>query len=220
MLLVWLLPLTDGPTAVVFVAFVRSRASVVSRWPLDAGWARAASAKAAGHHDYTDRRRRRRSHRSCVAAVSSACAFFGRRAPSSHARWSRWNTFSRVRVIGNPEGGGAAIAWALEPLSSRSQGPQLRMDMILCRYGLARSSGDSGRRGPPEVRRHKHRTLSAVMPAMIVVGTGGGRDVLSALAFGGPVIGVEINRRILESVNRRFGDFTGHLDAIRASIRQ
>jgi spermidine synthase len=48
---------------------------------------------------------------------------------------------------------------------------------------------------------------------VIVVGTGGGRDVLSALAFGQPhVTGVEINEGILDLVNRRFGDFTGHLD--------
>jgi hypothetical protein len=48
---------------------------------------------------------------------------------------------------------------------------------------------------------------------VIVVGTGGGRDVLSALAFNQKqVTGVEINEGIIDLVNRRFGDFTGHLD--------
>ena len=48
---------------------------------------------------------------------------------------------------------------------------------------------------------------------VIVVGTGGGRDVLSALAFDQKAVtGVEINEGILELVNGRFGDFTGHLD--------
>ena len=48
---------------------------------------------------------------------------------------------------------------------------------------------------------------------MVVVGTGGGRDVLSALAFNQrQVTGVEINEAIIDLVNRRFGDFTGHLD--------
>jgi hypothetical protein len=48
---------------------------------------------------------------------------------------------------------------------------------------------------------------------IVVVGTGGGRDVLSALVFNQrTVTGVEINERIIDLVNRRFGDFTGHLD--------
>ena len=49
--------------------------------------------------------------------------------------------------------------------------------------------------------------------SVVVVGTGGGRDILSALVFGQrAVTGVEINPSILELVNGRFGDFTGHLD--------
>jgi hypothetical protein len=48
---------------------------------------------------------------------------------------------------------------------------------------------------------------------VLVIGTGGGRDILSALAFGQKsVLGVEINGDIIRAVNRRFGDFTGHLD--------
>jgi predicted membrane-bound spermidine synthase len=48
---------------------------------------------------------------------------------------------------------------------------------------------------------------------VLAVGVGGGRDVLSALAFGQrSVVGVEINEAILDVVNAHFGDFTGHLD--------
>nr|MBA2604568.1 hypothetical protein [Acidobacteriota bacterium] len=47
---------------------------------------------------------------------------------------------------------------------------------------------------------------------VLVVGTGGGRDILSALAFDQrAVTGVEINRNVLGLVNDRFGAFTGHL---------
>src|SRR5258705_8188079 len=47
----------------------------------------------------------------------------------------------------------------------------------------------------------------------VVIGTGGGRDILYALAFGQrSVVGVEINKDIIDVVNQRFGDFTGHLD--------
>jgi hypothetical protein len=49
--------------------------------------------------------------------------------------------------------------------------------------------------------------------SVLVVGTGGGRDILSALAFfQKSIVGVEINRDIIHAVNRDFGDFTGHLD--------
>jgi hypothetical protein len=49
----------------------------------------------------------------------------------------------------------------------------------------------------------------------LVLGAGGGRDVLSALVFGAPqVVAVEINGLILDTVNRRYGDFTGHLDRL------
>src|SRR5437867_5771744 len=48
---------------------------------------------------------------------------------------------------------------------------------------------------------------------VLVIGAGGGRDVLSALAFNQKhVVGVEINGAIINAVNRVFGDFTGHLD--------
>jgi len=48
---------------------------------------------------------------------------------------------------------------------------------------------------------------------VLVIGSGGGRDILSALVFGQKsVTAVEINRDIIGAVNRRFGDFSGHLD--------
>lgn len=49
--------------------------------------------------------------------------------------------------------------------------------------------------------------------SVLIIGAGGGRDVLSALEFGQKSVrAVEINRNILDTVNHRFGDFTGHLD--------
>jgi SAM-dependent methyltransferase len=48
---------------------------------------------------------------------------------------------------------------------------------------------------------------------VLVIGVGGGRDVLSALEFDqSSVTGVEINGDILDITNNVFGDFTGHLD--------
>ena len=48
---------------------------------------------------------------------------------------------------------------------------------------------------------------------VLVIGTGGGREILAALAFEQKsVLGIEINHDIIDAVNRVFGDFTGHLD--------
>jgi SAM-dependent methyltransferase len=47
---------------------------------------------------------------------------------------------------------------------------------------------------------------------VLVIGVGGGRDVLAALRYQRSVLGVEVNADLLEALNGRFGDFTGHLD--------
>ena len=48
---------------------------------------------------------------------------------------------------------------------------------------------------------------------VLVVGAGGGRDILSALVFDQKsVTAVEINGNTIAAVNGPFGDFTGHLD--------
>src|SRR5690606_11387592 len=48
---------------------------------------------------------------------------------------------------------------------------------------------------------------------VLVVGVGGGRDILSALAFDQrSVTGVEVNRDVVDLLLGRFGPFTGHID--------
>jgi spermidine synthase len=49
-------------------------------------------------------------------------------------------------------------------------------------------------------------------PTTLVIGPGGGRDVLAALASGAPhVTAVEVNAVVVEAVRGRFADFSGHL---------
>ena len=48
---------------------------------------------------------------------------------------------------------------------------------------------------------------------VLIIGAGGGRDVLSALLFGQKSVrAVEINQDIIDTVNSKFGEYTGHLD--------
>jgi SAM-dependent methyltransferase len=55
----------------------------------------------------------------------------------------------------------------------------------------------------------------AIRPSgsVLVVGVGGGRDILTALTFGHRrVVGVEVNGGIVDLLRGPFADFTGHLD--------
>lgn len=48
---------------------------------------------------------------------------------------------------------------------------------------------------------------------VLAIGSGGGRDILSALLFNQKsVLGVEINHDIIDAVTKKFSDFTGNLD--------
>jgi hypothetical protein len=127
----------------------------------------------------------------------------------------KWNSFSRVRVIGDPNKVVKPSGWGLSstlPPDRRARELHLDIDSY-AGTELTAFHGD-----PSEVDHLKYDVTNVVHylrpgSRVLVVGTGGGRDVLSALAFGQPsVTGVEINEGILDLVNHWFGDFTGHLD--------
>lgn len=127
----------------------------------------------------------------------------------------KWNSFSRVRVIGNPDRFIRPSGWGLSTmLPADRSARELHLDIdSYAGTELTRFDGD-----PAQVDHLKYDVTNIAHylrpdSRVIVVGTGGGRDVLSALAFGQrSVTGVEINDGILALVNGRFGDFTGHLD--------
>lgn len=127
----------------------------------------------------------------------------------------KWNSFSRVRVIGNGDKYVRPSGWGLSAtLPADRSARELHLDIdSYAGTELTRFSGD-----PADVEHLKYDVTNVAhylrRPSrVIVVGTGGGRDVLSALAFNQKaVVGVEINEGIIELVNGRFGDFTGHLD--------
>ena len=127
----------------------------------------------------------------------------------------RWNSFSRIRVIGNPDRVTRPSGWGFSrTLPSDRMAHELHLDIdSYAGTELTAYHGD------PEAVAHLKYDVTNVVhylrpdSQVIVVGTGGGRDVLSALTFNQKrVTGVEINEGIIDLVNRRFGDFTGHLD--------
>jgi spermidine synthase len=127
----------------------------------------------------------------------------------------RWNPFSRIRVIGDPARTIKPSGWGFSTtLPADLTARELHLDIdSYAGTELTAFAGD-----PSTVGHLKYDVTNVVhylRPSsdVVVVGTGGGRDILSALAFNQRrVTGVEINPSILELVNGRFGDFTGHLD--------
>ena len=212
------LRLADAPTAVLATAAVTACAAVLfaSEMPQVAA-----------------ARGRRTLPRGCtvLALALTAAAVSDGVAARQNAAWLRliwvkgqyearplvekWNSFSRIRVIGNPERVVKPSGWGLSStLPADRTAHELHLDIdSYAGTELTAFHGD-----PEEVVHLKYDVTNIahyLRPGsrVIVVGTGGGRDVLSALAFNQTrVTGVEINEGIIDLVNRRFGDFTGHLD--------
>jgi hypothetical protein len=133
----------------------------------------------------------------------------------SRPLYEKWNSFSRIRVSGYPNKLEKPFGWGLSALyPSDRKVRQLKMtidataETVLT--GFNRDSDDL------EHLKYDITNLAHYIrpdSKVLVVGSGGGRDILSALAFNQKlVVGIEINEAIIEAVNERFGDFTGHLD--------
>jgi predicted membrane-bound spermidine synthase len=129
--------------------------------------------------------------------------------------YERWNSFSRVKVAGDPDmlvrpsGGGMS-----EALPESFQVRQLGVT-IDAGAGTVLTYYDGDQR---TLEHMKYQVVNLAhyirkKADVLVVGVGGGSDVLAALAFDQrSVTGVEINQQILDALNNVYGDFTGHLD--------
>jgi hypothetical protein len=135
----------------------------------------------------------------------------------SRASYEKWNSFSRIRVWGSVRRMERPFGWGLSPVYP----PHLRVRQLHMNI-------DAGAYTPIPEFNGDIRTLEYlkydvtnlahyIKPGadVLVVGAGGGRDVLSALAFGQrSVKAIEINKDIINAVNKKFGRFTGHLDKL------
>jgi hypothetical protein len=232
-----LLRVTDAPTAIVATAAVAGLGSVLflppkgGSHPIDSAClAGAHSAKAGGFRLQPEDQILRRISLS-ITLLFAAFAMVHTYAVRHDSAWlrlvwvkgryeprpivERWNPFSRIRVIGDPAREIKPSGWGFSatlPPSLTARELHLDIDSYA---GTELTAFDGN---PAAVEHLKYDVTNVVhylRPSsdVVVVGTGGGRDILSALAFNQRrVTGVEINPSILELVNGRFGDFTGHLD--------
>src|SRR5262245_8731168 len=129
--------------------------------------------------------------------------------------FEKWNSFSRVTVFGDPTRPVPPRGWGLSdtyPADRRVHQLELLIDAsaatVLTAFDGRLETVDHLKYDVTNVAHWLRRDAR-----VLVVGTGGGRDVLSALAFQQRgVVGVEINESILDILNAYFGGFTGHLD--------
>jgi hypothetical protein len=222
-LLIPVLDYSDGPTAVLWVcwfaslgaiAFAREarKADLKARPPSTAGRGLTAGAIAA--------------MLIFAAAASAHTALVWRHFPifrilyikgSFEARplYEKWNSYSRVRVNGNSDAPVLPQGWGLSrTLPDDLRVRQLQMDIDVV-AGTVMTGYDGTSSSVPHLAYDVTNLAYRVRPGAdtLVIGAGGGRDVLSALTLGArSVTAVEINKDILRTVNGRFGDFTGHLD--------
>ncbi len=133
--------------------------------------------------------------------------------PEMRLIYEKWSSFARVAIrhdrLQQPIGWGMSDIWI-----PRQNVDQLYMDIDAAASTVLTSF--NGNLREREYLRYDITNLAHYLRPrsdVLVIGTGGGRDILSALVFDQKsVTGIEINGDILHAVNRTFGDFTGHLD--------
>jgi len=130
------------------------------------------------------------------------------------ALYERWNSFSRIQVL-KDRNEDAPTGWGMSSTYVPTRSVKELNLHIDAGAGTVLTQYEGN---PDEVEHLKYDVTNLAHylrpnANVLVIGMGGGRDVLSALVFHqNSVIGVEINDQILEAVNDKFGDFTGHLE--------
>jgi spermidine synthase len=128
------------------------------------------------------------------------------------ALYERWNTFSRF-VIFPPRHDQRPPGWGISDTYKGDYGGHMVLDIEaaaeteLLAYDGNPSSVEFLRYDVTNLAYHLKKDAQ-----VLIIGPGGGRDVLSALLLGQrEVTGVEINPLIVDAVRNRYGDYTGHL---------
>jgi hypothetical protein len=198
------LRITDGPTTVLILTLLAAIASVFFLV------------------EVSERTLLKVSFACCISLAIFAVAQYGSELMKVH--WAKgvvetkplyeeWNSYSRVRVV-EDTGPQRIFGWGLSPTLSPVQTvKELKLDIDAgAATVLTNFDGDL-----TQLNFLKYDVTNMVHyirpgSSVLVIGAGGGRDVLSALVFEQKkVVGVEMNTDVLKAVNQKFADFTGHL---------
>lgn len=127
--------------------------------------------------------------------------------------YERWNSFSRVIV--KPYSN-RPFGWGLSPVyleKRRTVDQKLLVIDSSAGTVLTRFNGDLSQ---VEHLKWDVTNLAHYLrrdAGVAIIGAGGGRDILSALAFSQKrIVGVEINHDVINALIDTYGEYTGHLD--------
>ncbi len=201
---------SDGPTAVLWVAFLASLGGVA--FATDSG---SRTLRSVGVASLLVLGVAAASHTMLVRKGAPIFRIvYSKGVVETLPLYEKWNSYSRVRVMGDPRRELPVQGWGLSPLVPQKRLRQLHLDIdVWAGTVMTHFDGDLG---AVEHLKYDVTNIAYYLRTghdALVIGAGGGRDVLSALAFGArSVTAVDINKDIIGTVNGRFGDFTGHLD--------
>ncbi|MCX5737411.1 MAG: hypothetical protein NTZ61_02750, partial [Proteobacteria bacterium] len=128
--------------------------------------------------------------------------------------WERWSSYAHVGVFGSTKTVNPPFGWGLSEVVKGRNQHQLSVEIDASAGTIITGWG-----GDPAALQHLEYDVTNLGhhlrsdARVLVIGVGGGRDILAALHFRQKsVIGVEINGDLLDALNGPFGDFSGHLD--------
>lgn len=202
--LIFSLRITDGPTTVLILTLLATIGSVLFLMEVSA------------------RRLLKFSFACCILLAVFTVAQYGsdlmklhwaKGVVESKPLYEEWNSYSRVRVV-EDSGPQRIFGWGLSPVLSPIQTvKELKLD-IDAGAATVLTEFDGDLKKLDFLKYDVTNMIHFIRPdsSVLVIGAGGGRDVLSALVFDqNKVIGVEMNTDVLKAVNEKFADFTGHL---------
>ncbi len=124
--------------------------------------------------------------------------------------WTRWDAGSRVAVY-PAAGDESSRSWGVSPAYDGPAPEQIGMVVDDTGYTALFGTG----KDPSTLAAFRHNIASAAYRirgrgAAAVIGPGGGKDILCALAAGGfSVTAIEVNPLVVRAADREFGTFTG-----------
>jgi hypothetical protein len=207
LLLIALMKLTDGLGAVFATAAIAALGGLTFLWPHGGRWRILAFALmavfavlAVGHTALARRQ------------LSPVRIHWAKGFPQPPPIYEKWNSFSRLAVV---EASPVPLGWGLSRTYHTTRRVEQYWLLIDAAAGTLLTRFDGDLDAVDYLKYDVTNLVHYLRPAarVLVIGVGGGRDLLTALAFKQPhVVGVEMNEDIVDLLTRTFGDFTGHLE--------
>jgi spermidine synthase len=138
--------------------------------------------------------------------------------PELRILYTGWNPFSRIDVIWEPNQGG--YVWGLSKHYGGYTPEQI--SILIDAAALTTVNRFNGDLAELEFTNYMPSSLAyqiAEQPSVLIIGPGGGLDVLAAFRNGAsPIVGVEINPLIVDLMKGQFDDFAGGLYTVYPQI--